>query len=247
MLTDQLQHQGSFLFRWRSYLPLALAPVILFAMRDADSLDRIIGERADDIFEVTCVGTSLLGLALRAAIVGFVPRSTSGRNTKSQKAATLNTTGMYSVVRHPIYLANFLIFIGMIMSIGVWYLGVIAVLAYFLYYERIMCAEEAFLESRFGDTFTRWADRTPACIPRFSQWRSPALPFSWLTVLRREYSTVMGAVLAFYLLEVVEDLIAHGAIDLEPPVLIATASTIAICLVLRTLHKHTTLLRVEGR
>jgi len=247
MLTTQMQNQGYFLFRWRSYMPLLLAPIVLIALRDSENLDGLIGDTADDVFEVACVGISLLGLVLRAAIVGFVPRSTSGRNTKRQKAAVLNTTGMYSVVRHPLYLANFLVFLGLISSMGVWYLELISVLAYFLYYERIMCAEEAFLRGQFGDEFVQWSEKTPAFIPRFSQWRKPALPFSWLTVLKREYSTVLLVVIGFYAIDVAEDFVASGNLDPEPSWLIATVVVLIVCLVLRTLHKHTTLLRVEGR
>jgi protein-S-isoprenylcysteine O-methyltransferase Ste14 len=247
MLTNVLQSQGFFLFRWRSYLPLVLAPVVVISMRDADSLDALIGDRADDIFEFFCVGIAFLGLVLRALTVGFVPRSTSGRNTKRQKAAVLNTTGMYSIVRHPLYLANFLIFFGLISSIGVWYLWVIAVLAYFLYYERIMCAEEAFLHQQFGEAFARWAEKTPTFFPRFSQWREPSLPFSWITVVRREHLTVLLMVSGFYVIDVVEDFISRGHIDLEMRGLILSTIVLLACLSLRALHKHTTILRVEGR
>ncbi len=55
---------------------------------------------------------SFFGLALRVIVVGHAPYGTSGRNTREQVADTLNTTGMYSIVRHPLYLANYLIILG---------------------------------------------------------------------------------------------------------------------------------------
>ena len=77
----------------------------------------------------------------------------------------------------------------------VWWLPVIYVLAFWLYYERIMFAEESFLRQKFGETYQQWAATTPAFLPRFSQWRKPSLPFSWLNVLRREYSGLMIVIL----------------------------------------------------
>ena len=51
--------------------------------------------------------------------VGFTPRGTSGRNTKEgQVAESLNTLGMYSMCRHPLYLGNLLMWLGIVMYMG---------------------------------------------------------------------------------------------------------------------------------
>src|SRR2546422_497608 len=71
----------------------------------------------------------------------------------------------------------------------------IDVLAFWLYYERIMFAEEAFLRQKFGETYQRLAATTPAFFPRFGQWRKPSLPFSWRNVMRREYTALMLLIL----------------------------------------------------
>ena len=34
-------------------------------------------------------------------------KNTSGRNTHDQVADSLNTSGIYSIVRHPLYVGNF--------------------------------------------------------------------------------------------------------------------------------------------
>lgn len=49
------------------------------------------------------------------ATIGQVPKGTSGRNTSQQVADTLSTDGVYSVVRHPLYLGNFLMCMGVSM------------------------------------------------------------------------------------------------------------------------------------
>ncbi|MBW6498500.1 MAG: DUF1295 domain-containing protein [Bacteroidales bacterium] len=62
---------------------------------------------------VICLFFCLLGFGIRIYIVGHTPKNTSGRNTSGQLADELNTTGVYSVVRHPLYLGNFFMWLGM--------------------------------------------------------------------------------------------------------------------------------------
>ena len=50
---------------------------------------------------------------MRFYTVGTTPKETSGRNTNQQVAAVLNSTGMYSMLRHPLYLGNYLIWVGL--------------------------------------------------------------------------------------------------------------------------------------
>ena len=57
------------------------------------------------------------------------------------------------------------------MSLRVWWLVLIVGIAYWLYAERLMLAEETFLEDTFGDAFSTWASRTNAILPRLSNWQ----------------------------------------------------------------------------
>jgi len=109
-LREDLEKQGNWLFRYRSYLPLLAIPLFLVALRNSEQLERIFGRSVEMIWGVVSVGISFLGLFIRCLVAGYAPRGTSGRNTKSQVAEVLNTTGMYSIVRNPLYLGNFLLF-----------------------------------------------------------------------------------------------------------------------------------------
>ena len=173
MLKDQLEKQGGWLFRWRSFLPALLLPLVAFAFYESRSVVALLGEDAEAIWDAVCIAISFAGLALSIITVGFVPAGTSGRNTQEQRASELNTTGIYGTVRHPLYLANYLMFLGFVLALKVWWFALIAVLVYILYYERIMMAEERFLASRFGARYTEWASRTPAFLPRLSGWTTP--------------------------------------------------------------------------
>lgn len=246
-LRNQFEEQGGWLFRWRSYLPLVIFPVLFVALYSTDQLERLIGDTAEDYYEIACILISFLGLGVRIFVAGFVPARTSGRNTKAQLAEQLNTKGIYSIVRHPLYLGNFLIFLGVAMSVPVWWFILIFLLAFFLYYERIMYAEEAFLREKFDQEFEDWARVTPAFVPNFSRWSRPDLGFSVRNVLRREYSGFFGIIAVFSTMELLGDLIEGEALEQEPGWIAFFVFGLGVYLLLRTLKKSTRILHVEGR
>ena len=181
-LKEELERYGQWLFKWRSYLPLLILPVVVVALKDFEYLERVFGDTIDDLWQGFCIIVSLSGLVIRCITVGYVPKETSGRNTKRQKAESLNTTGMYSIVRHPLYLGNFFIMLGAASFIEVWWLTLISVLSFWLYYELIIIAEEAFLQRKFENMYIDWSGKTPAFLPRFRNWQKPELPFSFKAV-----------------------------------------------------------------
>lgn len=252
MLCRQLVQQGRFLFRWRGVLPLVLVPVALLASFQSGEFAHWFGDPAEEAWEALCAGICLAGLAVRALTVGFVPAGTSGRTTRAQRAERLNTTGMYSLTRHPLYLGNLLIFLGFVLLTKVWWFPLLAILAFALYYERIILAEETFLVQRFGEAYTRWALRTPAFFPLCALWRRPDLDFSMRTVLRREYASLCTAVVGLTLIEMASDVLGEAQSvtfwlrdDAAWVVLLLVGTTAA--LILRLLKKRTRWLTVPGR
>lgn len=248
-LRETLERDGEWLFRRRSYLPLVvLAGVVGTVLAHPHPL-RHPGLAA--AWEVCCVAVSLLGVGVRVLVAGHAPDGTSGRNTHGQVAEVLNTSGAYSVVRHALYVGNYLMWLGPALFTRRVSVPLVITLVYWLYYERIMLAEEAFLRARFGDAFERWAARTPAVLPRLRtlrrDWRLPALPFSGRTVLRREYSGVFGVAAVFTLLELASDTRAAGHPALVRAWAVAFAASGVAYLVLRTIKRSTRLLHVPGR
>ena len=244
-LEKEFENTGNWLFRWRSYLPLLIIGIFLFALREykypGDS------ERLDHIWEIVCIIISFFGLGIRIFTIGYIPKGTSGRNTKQQIAETLNTTGIYSIVRNPLYLGNFFIGLGIALFTLLWWLILIYILVFWLYYERIIFAEEAYLRDKFGNKFLLWANKTPVFIPNFVQYRKANLPFSIKNVLKREYNGLFAIIVVFFILETVGEIFVKGKLEFDLGWIWLLIVGFIIWLNLRLLKKYTTLLDVEGR
>jgi len=146
-----------------------------------------------------------------------------------------------------LYLGNYVIWLGISMFCGIWWLVVIFALAFWLYYERIMFAEEEFLRRKFGEAYVAWAEVTPAFLPRFGRWKRPQLPFSLRTVLRREYPGLFAICASFFALEAYQRVVIQG--QWRPNALWTGIflAGLVVFLALRALKRNTTLLAVEGR
>ncbi len=203
-LRDSFERSGNVLFRYRGQVPVLLcllALPLLIGSNRIFYLQLFLGQWQGlrIITIVLALLVSLCGLAVRAYTVSTTPKGTSGRNTSGQVAKTLNTKGIYSIVRHPLYLGNYLIWAGVLLFTMNLYVFLIISLCYWLYYERIMFAEEAYLRSQFGDKFEEWASRVPAFIPKFRLFEQGDLRFSFKTFVRREYATIFSTVFMYVL------------------------------------------------
>lgn len=245
-LAREMQRGGSWMFRWRSYAPLPLLALIVFELRHYEYLGQ--SHTTDLVWESVCLAVGAIGIAIRAHVVGHAPANTSGRNTeRGQVADQLVTTGLYSVVRNPLYLGNAFLWLGAALFLHDWRIVLFALSFFFLLYERIVLVEESYLSSRFGSAFEDWAARTPAFVPRLTGYTAPSLPFSWRNVLRREYSGAFGFVAVLFALEVFGDLHVYGRWHFDPPWVVLFTVSCAAYFVLRSLKHHTHLLDVEGR
>jgi len=244
-LREEFEASGNWLFRWRSYLPFLLFGLLIPAL---PLIHRPFG-RADlqNAWEICCFVISLSGLAIRCLVGGHAPSKTSGRNTACQVAETLNTTGIYSIVRHPLYVGNYLMWLGIALFCFVPWVAVTFTLLFWLYYERIMFAEEEFLRRKFGSDFEEWSARTPAFFPRFSLWKPPSLPFCLRTVIRREFTGLFGIAVAFIAMDQFESLVSTRKYSLEPIWIGIGLFSLVFYLIARTIKKNTRLLRIPGR
>ncbi|EMY16119.1 phospholipid methyltransferase [Leptospira weilii str. Ecochallenge] len=194
-MIEEFESQGNFLFRWRSYIPgiililcLGLLPFYRFP---GDSYNYHL------YYQSFCFVISILGLFVRSFVIGYAPARTSGRNTKEQVADVVNQEGIYSLIRHPLYVGNFLMYLGAVLFLKNFLIATVFILFFWVYYERIMFAEEQFLRKKFGEAYLSWANNVPAFIPKFGGYKKPTLPFSVRNVIKREYPSLFGILVIF--------------------------------------------------
>ena len=236
---------GYWLFRWRSYFPIILLTIFIPAMAEYEYVG---GERGMTTnWGIFSLVVGMIGLFFRILVVGHTPQNTSGRNTREQIADVLNTTGWYSVVRHPLYLGNYIMGLGVSLFPFVWWLPVIYSLVFSLYYERIMAAEEDFLRSKFGNDFDNWSEKTPGFFPDFSKWDNPELKISFKNILRREYSSLFALIFTFTVLDLIGNYLVIQKLYVVTMWNVLFWTTLASYLILRFLKRHSNFLDVKGR
>jgi len=203
-LREELKVQGDFLFRYRSYFPLLLLVCGLGLMVAGElngGPDTLAGYQK--WLEHPAIFVSLLGLAIRIHAVGYSGKNTSGRNTeRGQIADMLNTKGLYSVTRNPLYVGNYFMWLGIAMlTCNLWFIGIFT-LIFWIYYERIVFAEEEFLREKFGEKYLQWTATTPIFIPFKLKWQRSDAPFQWKKVLKQEKNGFVALFLVFFLFDI---------------------------------------------
>jgi len=202
-LREELKIQGDFLFRYRSFFPLILLVCGLALL--------LFGEKNQAWMEDPAIIVSLLGLAIRVHAVAYSGKNTSGRNTgQGQVAEMLNTKGLYSISRNPLYVGNYFMWLGIAMlTCNLWFVGIFT-LVFWIYYERIVFAEEEFLRAKFGESYLKWTADTPIFIPFKLRWQKSDSPFLWRKVLKQEKNGFLALFIVFFLFELLGSRIEHG-------------------------------------
>jgi protein-S-isoprenylcysteine O-methyltransferase Ste14 len=243
-LVHEFERSGNWLFKRRSWLPAAFIVIGIIVLYLTNRQAIIFNPTAELIF----LGVSLLGEAIRIYTVGYAPKNTSGRNTAAgQIADELNTTGIYSLVRHPLYIGNFFMWLGPVLFLRTSVFIVFFVLIYWLYYERIMFAEEQFLRDKFGEAYDKYSEKIRSVIPRFSGYVRPALPFSFKSVLKREYNSFVNMFIIFVLLDLFRNYFLSERIYLTPMWIYIGIPAGLIWITIRLIFKKTSLLNDDGR
>lgn len=167
---------GAMLFRNRSWLPVLFIGVPLLVPARMSITLWIIGG--------TCViGGEWIRLAGVAA-AGTVTRR------RSRTVQRLVTYGIFAWLRNPLYVGNFLIWMGFTIISGVLWFLPIAIVIFALEYSLIVRYEEGVLESIFGAEYLAYKQSTPRWIPRPPK-NPTSGPHDWREAWRSEVSTFL--------------------------------------------------------
>ena len=142
---------GAVLFRHRGWLPVPFLLVPLLVHANADAMNWILG-----------ILFIVLGEAIRLAGVAAAGTVTRRRSRTVQR---LVTYGIFAWMRNPLYVGNFLIWLGFIVISGVLWFIPVAIVLFAIEYTLIVRYEEGVLESIFGDEYLRYKSRTSRWFP----------------------------------------------------------------------------------
>ncbi|MBN2543778.1 hypothetical protein JXI42_13030 [bacterium] len=200
---------GKFLFKHRGLTPVPLVVVMVLLLDYRYPFEGIWNELSD-LFGII---VALVGEFIRIRSIASAPAGTSGRG-RNIKADSLRTTGMYSHVRHPLYLANFLIGLGFCILVGSWWVYAAYLVLFAFQYRLIIEAEEHFLFEKFDAEFENWAKHVPRFFPTFAdnpyKNQSEVNRSSVKKILRREQDTASLIFVTFFLWKIWEYLRISG-------------------------------------
>jgi hypothetical protein len=88
------------------------------------------------------------------------------------KNRQLASSGAYSLVRHPLYLGNFLVLGGFTMACGNGFVVGVVTFFFLFYYPAAIRYEDHKLEEIFGEEWRSWSKSIPGMFPTRLKWRS---------------------------------------------------------------------------
>ena len=177
---------GAVLFRNRGWLPVPFLLVPLLAPGGMT-------------LRTTLVGAVLMVLGEAWRMWGVATAGTVTRR-RSRNVQKLVNHGPFAWSRNPLYVGNFLIWMGVITLSGVlWFLPV-AILLFAVEYFYIVRYEEGVLESIFGREYLEYKARVPRWIPRPPAGGS-AGEFAWAEAWKSEISTFLqyGVIIGLFI------------------------------------------------
>jgi protein-S-isoprenylcysteine O-methyltransferase Ste14 len=151
---EKLQH---WLFTNRSYTPIPFLILLL-----------IVG-RPTWTWVFVGLGMLILGELIRIYSVGYAGLET--RATADVGAPRLVTAGPYGHVRNPLYVGNILMYTGIGVMGGIWWLPVLGLLWFGFQYYMIVAREQGYLRQAFGAEYQTYCENVPSFIPRITPWR----------------------------------------------------------------------------
>lgn len=247
-LVHSLEKNGNLLFKYRGQIPVVLFLLAIPAIYFNDSTEILKNEALYYSLTGVAIAMSLAGQVVRAIAIGTSNKNTSGRNTKEgQVAEALNTNGIYSTVRHPLYLGNYFMWIGIVFFTFNWWFFITVSLLFWVYYERIMFAEERFLERKFGDSYVNWSMQVPAFWPSMKHYKKGEIAFSMKTIMRREYSGISATMIGFIFVAYLREWFLTKQLPTSLNYVYWLAGALLISLIFRTLKHNTKILYEEDR
>lgn len=201
-MIDKMLENGNWLFKYRGQLPIILFLIAIPIINNTSYYSEF-EKTTTNIIQYIAIIISIIGLILRYLTIATTPSGTSGRNRNSQIATTLNTTGIYSITRNPLYFANYIIWLGISIYSLSYILTIITSLFFLFIYERIILVEENFLTKTHTKDYEEFIKKTPIFFPNFKNYKTSTEPFLFKKIFRQEYSSTLSTVISFIYIDLI--------------------------------------------
>ena len=242
-LLDKMIKDGNLLFKYRGQTPIILFIIAIPIIKHTHHHEQLSLIELS-IIQYMGIIIALIGLLLRYITIGTSPAGTSGKNRNQQIADKLNTQGIYSIVRNPLYLGNYLIWIGISIYSTSYIFTLITSLFFFFQYERIILIEERFLEKKYGDKYREFLENTPLFLPNFFKYKKSQNSFSFKSIIRQEYSSTLSTICGFIYIDFLMNILFSNSLQylvVENYIKILSISVI-ITLILKIIKSYTKIL-----
>ena len=194
---------GNFLFKNRSFTPIPLIILIFIFLKPS-----YYGQLTPYI-SIAGLIFIIVGEGIRIISVGYSFPGTSGRESYL-RADDLNTSGIYSTVRNPLYIGNILIYTGLLIT----YSNLVALISFdiilSIQYFFIINYEEGFLKEKFGEKYLEYCKSSGRIIPKFSSFKKPDYRFNLLRVVFSENDSIFNSLFLFFLILLYKEKIFSG-------------------------------------
>ncbi len=197
---------GNFLFKHRSFTPIPLIIIVFIIFKPVNLGDKNILINLSGIF------ISFIGEIIRIIAVGYSFTGTSGRET-FLRADALNTTGIYAIVRNPLYIGNFFMFTGLVIVFSNVFATFVFALFLILQYYFIILSEESFLKEKYGESYEAYCRQVKRIIPTFKNYKRNRNPFSLKKVILKENDSIFNMLMMFLLVLLYKEWRFNGRID----------------------------------
>ena len=167
---------GAVLFRNRGWLPVIFLAVPLLAKGDMSRWQWI-------------AGLLLVAAGEWIRLAGVAAAGTVTRR-RSRNVQRLVSYGIFGWLRNPLYVGNFVVWMGFAVISGVFWFIPVAIVLFALEYSFIVRYEEGVLESIFGQEYLAYKARTPRWFPRPPTVRETG-PHDWGEAWKSEISTLL--------------------------------------------------------
>lgn len=200
---------GDVLFKYRNYMfPLML--VLLCCIRPPiDAYDG--SKQAEIVKDYLAFAVMLLGLGIRAAVIGFRYLKRGGLNKKVY-AENLVTDGFFATCRNPLYVGNVVMYVGIFLMHGSPLVFALGMGTFLFVYTAIIAAEEYFLRTKFGAAYDAYCADVPRWLPKLNRLRDATrgMKFNWGRVIAKDYTTIINGLFALLAIEYWEEVNEPG-------------------------------------